>query len=294
MTIAENEPADRSPLWVRAARWALVVGLTVLAAPNARCAETAAAATRRLPRAIWAHDPLVTAVRQGISFELDLRDNVSRTLYFTRWYERRYLTLLMNEARRGDVFVDVGAHIGIHALLVARRLQHLGGGSVVAFEPSPDLASNLSRAVARNHIPNVTIAAVGLGATAGSLKLYSDPERFDAWDTAVRSRVGPGPLAAHAQVTTFDAWRRDRHLKRVDIVKIDVEGDEVAVLQGMRDTLALMRPRVIGVEIRAYILERAGVSEAQVRVELESSGYESVHTPDLEGNFVFRPSGIGG
>jgi FkbM family methyltransferase len=232
----------------------------------------------------------VRAKRRGVAFDLDLRDNVQRTLYFTGWYERRYLSLLLQETRRGDVYVDIGAHIGIHALLVARRLQQLGGGSVVAFEPSPDTVSQLSRTAARNLLTNVTVVDVALGAVRGSIELRADPERFEAADAAVRSRVGPGPVVARPRLTTFDEWLSGAEISRVDIVKIDVEGDELAVLQGMRNTLLRLKPRAVGVEIREYILERAGVSEAEVRAELAGAGYEAVPTADLESNFLFRPS----
>lgn len=78
---------------------------------------------RRLLRFLWESYPLLRVCRLGLLFDLDLRDNVQRTLFFTGCYERRYLRNLRRLVRSGDVFVDIGAHIGIHALIIAHHLQ---------------------------------------------------------------------------------------------------------------------------------------------------------------------------
>lgn len=49
--------------------------------------------------------------------------------------------------------LDVGAHVGVHALTAARRLHGLGGGRVIAFEPTPDSAAAVRAAAARNGLP---------------------------------------------------------------------------------------------------------------------------------------------
>src|ERR687885_2186416 len=96
----------------------------------------------RVPPEWWAIEPRVRARRLGLDLELDLRDNLQRTLYFTGTYEPGLLRALENELEPGDVFVDVGAHVGVHALCAARRLSEIpGGGRVVAFEPTADSAA---------------------------------------------------------------------------------------------------------------------------------------------------------
>lgn len=133
-------------------RHVLVVMLSALAALSIRTAEMAAGLTRVLPRYCWETQPIVTARRRGLLFTLDLRDNVQRAFYFTGWYERRYLTWILGNLRRGDVFLDVGAHVGIHTLIVAERLKMLGGGMVIAFEPATDLGNALELAIKRNNL----------------------------------------------------------------------------------------------------------------------------------------------
>ena len=88
----------------------------------------------------WTTHPRVAVRRHGLRLELDLRDNLQRTLYFTGTYEPGLLRALREELEPGDVYVDVGAHVGVHALSAARRIGELGGGRVIAFEPTPDSA----------------------------------------------------------------------------------------------------------------------------------------------------------
>jgi indole-3-glycerol phosphate synthase len=80
-----------------------------------------APALTRLPARWWTTSPRVRARRLGLRLELDLRDNLERTLYATGTYEPALLRFLHDELRPGDVALDVGAHIGVHALPAAAR-----------------------------------------------------------------------------------------------------------------------------------------------------------------------------
>jgi hypothetical protein len=122
----------------------------------ARYTSTPTPALVQLPESWSAAAPLVRACRLGLDLDLDLRDNLQRTLFYTGTYEPGLLNFLHGELRRGDVVVDVGAHIGVHALTMARRLGRLGGGRLIAFEPAQDSAAKLRAAAARNRLAVAT------------------------------------------------------------------------------------------------------------------------------------------
>ncbi len=220
----------------------------------------------------------------GFDYDLDLADNAQRWLYRTGSYEQELTDLLVGELSQGDVYVDVGAHIGVHALVVARHLASLDG-QVVAFEPTPDSMGRLKRAAARAGLPNVTFVQSGLGSEPGEIVLRSDP-RFGRNDAGVRSVYGPGHRVGSFPVTTLDAWAEQTGLERLDVVKIDVEGSEYQVLLGMTDTLRRLRPRLVVVEMEDRLLERAGVSEEQIDALLAELGYS--RSEHLWRNVAFR------
>ena len=246
-----------------------------------------APALTRLPGDWWTASPRVRVRRLGLWLELDLRDNLQRALYATGTYEPALVGFLRDELRRGDVMVDVGAHIGVHALTAAARLRRLGGGAVVAFEPAHDSASKLRAAAARNRL-QLTVVEAALGAEPGTADLRANPA-YDAADAGVRSLHARGPRVQTVPVTTFDAWAAEAWLERLDLVKLDVEGAELEALRGMAGSLGRLRPGALVVEVKQRVLDQAGVHGDEVREYLNRLGYQSTGQVLPVANEVYRP-----
>jgi len=228
----------------------------------------------RLPGHWWFAEPCVEELRASEGrFSLDLRDNVQRTMFMTGAYERRFVSFLRAQSRRGDVYADIGSHVGLHAIAMAQRLRALGEGHVFAFEPAPDTAKALRWQLALSGVTNITLTEAALGSAQGSFELRSDPHWGEA-DLGVRSRYGQGHVVARVPVERFDDWADARQLERLDMVKIDVEGAELDVLRGMTKSLARLRPRIVTVEIKAELLERAAVGESDLDAYFHAHGYQ--------------------
>ncbi|HEX2102098.1 MAG TPA: FkbM family methyltransferase [Solirubrobacteraceae bacterium] len=240
-----------------------------------------------LPEAWWTTAPRVSAHRLGLDLELDLRDNLQRTLYFTGTYEPGLVRLLDAELRRGDVVVDVGAHVGVHALGAARRLRALGGGRVVAFEPTSDSAGAVRAAAARNGLA-VEVVEAALGEEQGIVELFAGAP-YGAHDAGVRSQFGDGEPAGRAPVTTLDAWAAANGLDRLDVVKLDIEGAEILALRGARATLTRLRPRLLAIEVKDVVMARGPGDEATLRALLDDCGYAPAGEPERH-IALFRPA----
>ena len=242
----------------------------------------------KVPKAWWATVPRVRARRRGLRLDLDLRDNLQRTLYFTGTYEPGLLALIEAELRPGDVMVDVGAHVGVHALTAARRLRDLGGGGrVIAFEPTEDSSAAIRAAAERNDLP-VDVVRAALGEAEGTIELRGDP-RYGTFDAGVRSQFGDGEVIATAPLLTFDGWAAGAGLDRLDLVKIDIEGAEILALRGMRETLRRLRPRVLAIEVKDVVMARGPGDEAALHALLAECGYASHGQPERHVE-VFRPA----
>jgi FkbM family methyltransferase len=177
---------------------------------------------------------------------------------------------LQHVVRPGDTFVDIGANIGMVTLLA----RHLVGdtGRVIACEPNPRLRARLENLVARNRLAGVDLVAKALGEAAGSAELHE----FSG-HTGWGSLAAQGPAgAATTAVWQVPVVRGDDLLATAPpgpmVVKIDVEGFEVPVLRGLRQTLASRSPAVL-VEVADAHQRRAGFSAAELCGELQGLGY---------------------
>ncbi len=167
-------------------------------------------------------------------------------------YEEPFTRYLMRTLTVGQTAVDVGANVGMYTVLMAALVGTQG--HVVAFEPNPDVLPFLRENVAVNWLnEQVTIRPTGAAAGPGTTTLYAT-ERF----RGNSSLLQPGP--AYFTHTPMDTVREveiqleslDQSLDqvgRVGLIKIDVEGAEHLVLQGMSELVAGQRVDRVAFEV---------------------------------------------
>jgi FkbM family methyltransferase len=217
------------------------------------------------------HVGVVNARYKGLRVALDLRDRVQREVFYFGDYEAALGVLLLSELKPGDVFVDVGAHIGVHALRAAERVGE--GGRVFAFEPAFDTAAVLEEAAARNGMQaRLTVVRTALGDVCGRAILHAPPDS-ETGDVSIRSLHATGLAVGEVPVVRFDDWADANRLQRLDVVKIDVEGHEVGVLRGMRQSILYFKPRLLVLEVVSGHLARAGESPSTLEALLAGLGY---------------------
>ena len=143
--------------------------------------------------------------------------------------------------------LDVGAFIGLFTRHMARD-----AGRVIAFEPDPDTRAVLQANIAS--LSNVQIEAVAVGTSDGTVPLYRNPRHGEGGDhPSTNSLLASNPLIAGGstvQVRRVDFMRYVMELgEDVGVVKIDIEGGEVELLEALFD-----RPDVMG-RIRNLFIE---------------------------------------
>lgn len=185
------------------------------------------------------------------------------------------------------VAVDVGAGFGLYTLSFAAQLGP--AGRVLSFEPLPGPHAFVRRVIRWLGATNVTLSRQALGDHHGSGEM-SLPRRHGL---AVHGRAfladeaeGVGSNTEfHAEravpvtVATLDATVRAAGIDRVDLIKIDVEGYELAVLRGAEWTLGLFRPALL-LEIEHRHLDRFGVEPAEVVAWLRDHDYDMATLQD--------------
>jgi FkbM family methyltransferase len=180
----------------------------------------------------------------------------------------------------GTVALDVGANVGAYAMLLGRWVG--GGGRVFAFEPAPGPFNGLARHIALNHLDAVVQpiqAAVGSSSTTAMFLPAST-----AGEGRLATEVENGPGAIAVPVLTIDAFCLERRITP-RFIKIDVEGAELAVLKGARDTIRRCGSDLaLFVEMHPSVWPLLGTTKHELLAELDAQSLEPValaSTPDM-------------
>ena len=212
------------------------------------------------PEALVRHLPRVGRAESRLPNGRTLRlwsrgdDGVATQVFWRGWrgYEPETAPVFYELARAARVVLDVGAHVGFYALLAAHANP---SARVLAFEPLPSAAARLRRNVAENRLANVEVFECALGDEGGTASLFHGPEGAGGIPTSSGlsgeffelpyfAERGVAP-ATEVAVKTMDEVAREQSLERVDLIKIDTETTEPAVLAGARGVLGRDRPDII-------------------------------------------------
>ena len=174
------------------------------------------------------------------------------------------LTLLTSLLAEGAVYWDIGANVGYLAQHFARppfKLRHMG-----VFEPNPRALQTLQSLFSQ--LAFVSVHPVALGARDETLQMQSSPQGSPEGSLV---REMPGAVSFTVPVRRGDDYRRAQNLPMPTVIKIDVEGFEPQVLEGLRDTIREGRP--------AIIVEHIWLSDDQV-LALVPEGYDMIFMLD--------------
>jgi FkbM family methyltransferase len=195
-------------------------------------------------------------------------------------YEPSVISALQKHVRVGDTCFDVGGHVGYLTVFMACLVGPTG--CVVAFEPVPDTFETLRENVRLNRLENVRLECTAVGEQEGTILLFCDAIQELSWTPSVSGYSVPagGLKKISARVQSLDSYFEKAAL-RPNVVKIDVEGAEMAVLRGARRMLLDVRPVVL-VEIH----DLGARHRAEVMQFLDTCGY-SVEEMEIRGRERF-------
>jgi FkbM family methyltransferase len=212
--------------------------------------------------------PIIARTAAGFQMELDLEDKIERRIYYTGMYEHVLDTILRHALPQCRAFVDIGANCGYVSLLAAAMLAERG--AVYAFEPFPATFRRLKRNLELNPgLRNVTPYQVALGNTSGTCTLHARPGNLGSTSMAALSESADG---VDVRCDRLDDLARNLDLQTA-FVKIDVEGAELMVLEGMTALLAKHACTSILVEMHPTQIRELGGRPEDVPKLLERHGY---------------------
>lgn len=159
-------------------------------------------------------------------------------MHFPRVYEPGVWDHLKTNARPGQVSLNIGAHMGIYAMALARWTTPTG--RVFAFEPNPETRGALEKHVALNALQDrIEVLGQAVSDKPGHATFHATgQEGFSRLEA--RNPASPAGISLTVEVTTVDVFCEERALVP-DWITLDVEGFEIEALEGARRTIAAAR-----------------------------------------------------
>lgn len=196
----------------------------------------------------------------GLTFQMSTQLLDTRMIVFYRAYEPEVTSFMSQIIRPGMVIVDVGAHIGIHALYAAKLLQR--SGLVYAFEPCPENYQALAKNITHNR--SVTAEILPIKKAVGSRCGVADFTLGATDGTHHLTESGEAPTLK-VEITTLDNFfSQTQH--QPDLILADVEGEELSLLQGAKRLVREQKP--------GFILEHHGsLRREQIKRWFRDGGY---------------------
>ncbi len=209
-------------------------------------------------------------------------------------FERAEVALLTSSLPPGGVFIDVGANIG---RLTMEAAVAVDGLRVLAVEPVKSTYAALAANITRNGLNSrVATLRLALGAHTGRGAITADLGSANHLVTG-----SPSAGQEHIEIATLDDLLTQHGLNRVDVIKCDVEGAELFVLEGAARTLEAFHPALLleveerwvtryersAIELFDFLLAR-GYSYERIRMDgVEPAGSSVIEDLSVTNNFWF-------
>ena len=225
----------------------------------------------------WAERVQIAKTNFGATMVVNAADIVGRYITYFGIWEPSMTAWLRATLKPGDTFVDVGANVGYFTLLASNLVGPTG--RIVSVEPSAATRCILERNVSANRLSNVRIVEAAVSDRSGSLPIFSDGVTGTAtldpgWAAKQHlERIGDVPVLPLPDLLT----REER--ESLSVIKIDVEGLELAVLRGSQRLLRDHRPIVMSelmiddLEAALDLMTDLGYTASEIPNDYRASSY---------------------
>ncbi len=223
-------------------------------------------------------------LKNGIILDLNIGDWVQENLFFLGEYEDAELKFTEKSLNPGDVFLDIGANIGLYSLYAFKSVGN--SGRVISFEPLKVNFNTLSHNVSINNARNIVLENIGISDREGEIEiLYDEHEANLGMASSYLSDYSHSQKIA---TISIDQYMDRNPVEKVDFIKIDIEGGEYQALLGMKNTLIKHSP-ILLIEINEEVLSRTPHNEKDILMFLKDLGYEKQAIDDnpVRKNFAF-------
>jgi FkbM family methyltransferase len=217
--------------------------------------------------------------RISTKFDKDIRINLSlddwiqkQIFYFGRYEIEKNETLFWQNIVCGNnTVLDIGANIGYYTLMAAARISD--ESRVYGFEPVSDTYRKLLENIKINDFKNIISENLAVSNENGEIELFVADEKSTG-SSSIALHVNFSGSKEKVKTIKIDDYLSQKSIKKVDLVKIDVEGCEPWVIEGMKETMRNLKP-VIMIEVLDERLNTVNSSKEQLFELFSENNYSA-------------------
>lgn len=202
---------------------------------------------------------------------------IKKHIYFQGYFEWAESNFIRSFLKPGNTFVDVGANIGWHTLIAANKVG--AKGRVLSFEPVTTTFNELEDNIEINGFKNISPFRLALSDTEGSAVIYGNVENDSGGNSMITSEGRP--VLETISMQRGDVVLAGERVTGIDLLKIDVEGAEMRVLEGLAGYFERGLIGAMLVEINSPHLRNAGTTPEAVVDYIRQKGFVVHDVHDL-------------
>ena len=203
------------------------------------------------------------------------QNNIIESFQANMFFENSLSLFLIRALKAGDVFYDIGAHVGYFSILSSFLVGH--SGRVIAIEPEIENCNQLENHIKLNKRTNIKLIKGVISDVDGRLDFYRNLDNdgghslFDISEHPMNSKSKANPLKIKTNSFTLDSLIKKSDMPLPRIIKVDVEGAELQVIQGGGKIIS---PENIDFIICEWNIG-SHISSLKLRREMLSKGYQT-------------------
>ncbi len=208
--------------------------------------------------------------RKGLEYELDISDAVEHYVYFN--FRDISQQKLFNLCKPDYYIIDIGTNIGSSLLNLARVAGT--NGFIYGFEPDPITYNKCLKNISLNKLRNIMVINEALGEVKMDASL-----QINTFNRGMSKISAPTSNNIRIKINTLDDFIMESKIKKVDLIKIDVEGYELHALRGAEKTLTRFNP-ILFIEIDDNYLKEQEATAKDLLEYINKIGYTAIRASD--------------
>lgn len=212
----------------------------------------------------------------GYQILVAVDEGVGWLIYYLKDFNKKETNYIRSIAKKDWVCFDIGANVGYFTLLFGSLCKE---GQVHAFEPQSLCYHLLLSSIELNNFKNIKVNKYALSNCNG-VSEFSVSKKCES-SSFIHTHMNPLETTIQVEVRKLDDYIRENGIERIDFMKIDVEGAEKLVLEGMKETLSKkgLQPKILLVELYDPNFIHYNTSVSEILTFFNSYGYKPYVIP---------------